>query len=48
MFSNSILHPLPLGPAVFNDVQPKNALLPIVVTLFGIVIDARDVQFKNA
>ena len=31
-----------------NDEHPKNADDPIVVTLFGIVIDVNDEQYQNA
>ena len=31
-----------------RDEQPENALLPIEVTLFGIVIEERDEQPENA
>ena len=41
---NSILEPLPIGPAVFKFVQPENAELPILVTLFGIVMLVKLVQ----
>ena len=39
------------GVKLLNLIKPKplqlNALLPIVVTLFGIVIEARVLQLKN-
>ena len=45
---NSILEPLPVGPAVFKFVQPENAELPMFVTLFGIVTLVNDAQQLNA
>ena len=31
-----------------RDAQPKNALLPMEVTLLPMVIDFRELQFENA
>ena len=45
---NSILYAPPTGPAVFNDGQPENALLPTDITLSGIVTDVKDEQPEKA
>src|SRR5574344_697481 len=45
---NSILYPPPIGPAVFNSVQPLKALFPMLVTPSGIVIEVRLEQLLKA
>ena len=43
----SMLHPLPIGPAVFKLPQKFKPNLPMLVTLAGIVIFAKELQAEN-
>ena len=45
---NSILQPLPIGPAVLKLLHPENTADPILVTLSGIVIFVRLLISSNA
>ena len=45
---NSMLHPLPIGPAVFRLLQSEKAAEPMLVTLSGIVTLVRLLQPQKA
>ncbi len=45
---NSILLSLPTGPAVLRLLQPIKAFMPMLVTLFGIIVLLSSSQFAKA